>query len=214
MSCQFSELCCSEKFYEQYAAFVLSLRIFGGINRSSERSFRIQPFPSFILPKPINHFFLVPQSVLRTVDSIGSWKCHKYGHFSIPRDICTLIDLDEVLAPSDEAFAKYLNLTNVAGSESGGLEAIFTYHVLKGTHPKLLLQSPSQFIPTLLSNTGFSNVTGGQRVEAKSSNNGIIFYSALKTIAKIVTPVRCLPSTSILPRFALAPNITSGYPIY
>lgn len=106
-----------------------------------------------------------------------------------------LIEPEIVLAPSDEAFAKYLTSNNIPSNETDKLEALLAYHVLKGTHPVLFLNNPPQFIPTLLSNPNYTNVTGGQRVEATSSSSGVVFYSAIKTISNLITPVSF--STSI-----------------
>lgn len=97
---------------------------------------------------------------------------------------------DEVLAPSDEAFAKHLNSGDAASNGSDELGAILTYHILQGIHAELLLSKPPQFIPTLLSNQSYTNITGGQRVEAAVSDDGVVFYSAVKAISKLISPVR------------------------
>ena len=47
-----------------------------------------------------------------------------------------------------------------------------------------------QFIPTLLSDPKYANVTGGQRVEIVSLGGDVIFYSAVKAVSNLVTAVR------------------------
>ena len=100
----------------------------------------------------------------------------------------------KVLAPSDEAFAKYWNSNKAASNDTDHLEAVLTYHLLQGIHADVFLDVPPQFIPTLLRNSSYTNVTGGQRVEAVSSAGHIIFYTAAKAASNLVTPVRWLTS--------------------
>jgi uncharacterized surface protein with fasciclin (FAS1) repeats len=101
-----------------------------------------------------------------------------------------LIELGAVLAPSNEAFAKYLNSTNYARNDTDKLEAVLSYHVLRGSFARGLFKNSPQFIPTLLSNPRYANVTGGQRVEVTSSGDGVAFYSAIRAVSNLVTPVR------------------------
>jgi uncharacterized surface protein with fasciclin (FAS1) repeats len=100
----------------------------------------------------------------------------------------------KVLAPSDEAFAKYWNSNKAASNDTDHLEAVLTYHLLQGIHADVFLDVPPQFIPTLLRNNSYTNVTGGQRVEAVSSGGRVNFYSAAKSISHLITPVRCSTS--------------------
>lgn len=97
----------------------------------------------------------------------------------------------KVLAPSDEAFAKYWSSNEAASNDTDHLEAVLTYHLLPGIHADVFLDVPPQFIPTLLRNSSYTNVTGGQRVEAVSSGGRVNFYSAVKSVSHLITPVRC-----------------------
>jgi Fasciclin domain len=97
----------------------------------------------------------------------------------------------KVLAPSDEAFAKYWNSNEAASNDTDHLEAVLTYHLLRGIHADVFLDIPPQFIPTLLTDSSYTNVTGGQRVEAVSSGGRVSFYSAVKSVSHLITPVRC-----------------------
>jgi uncharacterized surface protein with fasciclin (FAS1) repeats len=96
----------------------------------------------------------------------------------------------KVLAPSDEAFAKYWNSSKAASNDTDHLEAVLAYHVLQGIHADVFLDVPPQFIPTLLRNSSYTNVTGGQRIEAVSSGGRVNFYSAVKSVSHLITPVR------------------------
>ena len=110
------------------------------------------------------------------------------------RYLCADEKPTKVLAPSDEAFAKYWNSNKAASNDTDHLEAVLTYHLLQGIHADVFLDVPPQFIPTLLRNSSYTNVTGGQRVEAVSSGGRVNFYSAVKSISHLITPVRCSTS--------------------
>jgi transforming growth factor-beta-induced protein len=73
-----------------------------------------------------------------------------------------------ILAPSNAAFAKtvYYPIIGPAFSNNdiGAIRAILDYHVVIGDHPSTSLLPTFQYFPTWLSNTSFTNVTGGQRV--------------------------------------------------
>ena len=85
-----------------------------------------------------------------------------------------------ILAPSDTAFAKLLNSTadpnaNPFNVDPGLLQALLSYHVLNGTYRAADIKNTSSFIPTLLTNSSYSNVTGGQVVEAVTVGNQTVF---------------------------------------
>jgi uncharacterized surface protein with fasciclin (FAS1) repeats len=95
----------------------------------------------------------------------------------------------------------YLNnsQTAIALLENVGmLEALLTYHVLNGTYYASSFSNMSMFIPTLLENTTYANITGGQRVQALANNGTVAFFSALKQNSTVVTPVspKAVPSAS------------------
>ena len=74
-----------------------------------------------------------------------------------------------ILAPSNEAFAAFLNSSvgaALATNDTAAIEAVLMYHVLNGTHPAASIMSTPAFVPTMLTNTVYANVTGGQVVEA------------------------------------------------
>lgn len=62
------------------------------------------------------------------------------------------------------------------------------YHVLQGTYPASAITNQSAFIPTALTNTSYTNVTGGQRVEAMTSGQNVEFVSGLLQNVSVVQP--------------------------
>ncbi|KAK3937691.1 FAS1 domain-containing protein [Diplogelasinospora grovesii] len=97
-----------------------------------------------------------------------------------------------VLAPSNDALTKFLNDTSVASAidlDPGLVPALLNYHVLRGTYyaSNFTDANKSLFVPTLLTNQTYSNVTSGQRVEARASNGKVTFYSGLLENSTVVT---------------------------
>jgi len=93
----------------------------------------------------------------------------------------TLKDIT-ILAPSNEAFTKLLSDPAVASavqSNPGLVPALLTYHVLNGTFSSSALTALTApaFVPTYLTNTTYSTVSGGQRVEVTTSNGGVTILS-------------------------------------
>lgn len=85
-----------------------------------------------------------------------------------------------ILAPSNEAFASVGNETlGALTANEGLLTALLQYHVLNGTFLSSAITNQSQFVPTLLTNELFTNVTGGQVVEAVTSGDNVTFFSGL-----------------------------------
>jgi uncharacterized surface protein with fasciclin (FAS1) repeats len=85
-----------------------------------------------------------------------------------------------ILAPSNEAFASLGNETLQALTVTEELlTALLQYHVLNGTFLSTAITNQSTFVPTLLTNELFTNVTGGQVVEAVSSGGNVTFFSGL-----------------------------------
>lgn len=96
-----------------------------------------------------------------------------------------------ILAPSNQALSAFLGNTATARrirDDPGLVAAVIQYHVLNGTYYASNLTQNSDkatFIPTHLTNETYTNVTGGQRVEALSSNGNVTFLSALKESANV-----------------------------
>lgn len=98
-----------------------------------------------------------------------------------------------LLAPSNDAISKLLaNNATVAAiaKDPGLLIAVLQYHVLQGTYFASQVPTTPAFIPTLLDNSTYSNVTGGQVVEAVSRGGNVTFYSGLKINSTVTQAVR------------------------
>lgn len=86
-----------------------------------------------------------------------------------------------VLAPSDEAFAALANSSagEALATDPSLIGALLQYHILNGTFTSQSITNESTFVPTLLTNSSYTNVTGGQVVEAILIGNDTVFYSGL-----------------------------------
>ncbi|KDR70012.1 hypothetical protein GALMADRAFT_901100 [Galerina marginata CBS 339.88] len=96
-----------------------------------------------------------------------------------------------LLAPHNDAFTQFLN--SPAGMQAattpGAVAALLTYHVIKGTFPASAFTSTPVFVSTLLTNTSFTNVTGGQVVEGVApQGGGVNIFSGLKSKSSVTTP--------------------------
>ncbi|OAP62368.1 hypothetical protein AYL99_04571 [Fonsecaea erecta] len=90
-----------------------------------------------------------------------------------------------ILAPNNNAFARLLNSSAGAAlvqNDTSAIQALLTYHVLNGTYTDF---SDKQFIPTLLEPSQFTNVTGGQVIEAISNKDQVAFVSGLLNGASV-----------------------------
>ncbi|KXH69164.1 fasciclin domain-containing protein [Colletotrichum salicis] len=87
-----------------------------------------------------------------------------------------------ILAPSNAALEAFLASPGAQGAATnpGLVAAILQYHVLNGTYYASNFTEEPQFIPTLLSNETYTNITGGQRVQAQTVGGNVTFYSALR----------------------------------
>jgi uncharacterized surface protein with fasciclin (FAS1) repeats len=65
--------------------------------------------------------------------------------------------------------------------------ALLQYHVLNGSVPASAFTTTAQFIPTLLTNTSFANVTGGQVVMGILSGKTVEVFSGLKEKSTVTT---------------------------
>ncbi|KAI0146409.1 FAS1 domain-containing protein [Xylariaceae sp. FL1272] len=95
-----------------------------------------------------------------------------------------------ILAPNNDALSAVLNSadTSVSLSAPGYIDALLSYHILNGTYYTSNITNSSTFLPTHLANTTYTNITGGQVVEAARVNDNVTFFSALKLNSTVVTP--------------------------
>ncbi|RKF61050.1 Fasciclin-like arabinogalactan protein [Erysiphe neolycopersici] len=87
-----------------------------------------------------------------------------------------------ILAPNNEAFKKipYTVLDEAFKNEDQDIvTSVLEYHILQGTKDAASLVPGSPiFLPTLLTSTKWTNVSGGQRVQSvKQAGNAVIFVS-------------------------------------
>ena len=97
-----------------------------------------------------------------------------------------------LLAPNNAALGTLLNSTagKALAADSDAVEALLMYHVLKGVIPASAITNMSAFAPTLLDNSTYSNVTGGQVVEAVKVNSGVQIFSGLLQNSTVTQAVR------------------------
>ncbi|VUC36630.1 unnamed protein product [Clonostachys rosea] len=85
-----------------------------------------------------------------------------------------------ILAPNNDALRTFLGNTSVSDINPQQLQAILSYHVLNGTYYSDNVTSTPSFLPSLLNSTQFTNVTGGQVVEAIKTDNNVTFLSGFR----------------------------------
>ncbi|KAL8817453.1 MAG: hypothetical protein Q9223_003720 [Gallowayella weberi] len=95
-----------------------------------------------------------------------------------------------ILAPSNEAFEKFMRTPGaaaLASNDTSAIQALLTYHILNGTFPSSVVTEMPAFLPTMLKNSAYSNVTGGQVVEVLKQGDKVLFYSGLLSNASVTT---------------------------
>ncbi|KAK7524466.1 FAS1 domain-containing protein [Phyllosticta citriasiana] len=86
-----------------------------------------------------------------------------------------------VVAPTNDAFNKFLSENPGADKNRDLVENLITYHVITGIYDSAAITgSPGPVFPaTLLSNPEYSLVTGGQRVKVAAEGSSVVFTSGL-----------------------------------
>ena len=95
-----------------------------------------------------------------------------------------------ILAPSNEAFAKFLSgpsASTITNNDTTAIQAILQYHVLNGTYPASAITDTPAFVPSLLNDPTYANVTGGQVVQAVRQSDSVVFYSGLLANSTVTT---------------------------
>lgn len=94
-----------------------------------------------------------------------------------------------LFAPSNDAL-NALNSSGVLSSGQEGLvQALLNYHVLIGQFTSENITETPAFPATLLNDTAYANVTGGQVVECRAEDDGVYVISGLKNNATVVEAV-------------------------
>lgn len=95
-----------------------------------------------------------------------------------------------LLAPSNTAFEEWFSSQGNPSLSDDVIEATLLYHVLHGGFPSTSFADEPQFVASHLTNSTYSNVTGGQRVELVTGSGGQAeFISDNKTVTTILSPV-------------------------
>ena len=89
-----------------------------------------------------------------------------------------------ILAPSNAAFAALGPLPQ-SPDLANMVTALLTYHVINGSYSASQLSAGTKFLPTMLSDPAYANVTGGQRVESEPMDGSVGFYSGLFSMSMV-----------------------------
>ncbi|KAL8887832.1 MAG: hypothetical protein Q9192_006268 [Flavoplaca navasiana] len=85
-----------------------------------------------------------------------------------------------VLAPSNEAFEMFMSSAQGQSfNDEDAIQALLQYHIINGTYRSDAVTDMPVFLPTMLNNTDYANVTGGQVVQAVMQGENVVFYSGL-----------------------------------
>ncbi|KIW65001.1 hypothetical protein PV04_07293 [Phialophora macrospora] len=87
-----------------------------------------------------------------------------------------------VLVPNDQAFTR-LGPSTI---DNKTLDALLDYHIVKGIFPSGTFSTTPVFAPTLLNDSAYTNITGGQRVELVERNGVATVLTGLKNPSKVV----------------------------
>jgi len=127
-------------------------------------------------------------ALLSSTDSLSSLN-DLVGNY--PDFAATLASWENVtiLAPSNDALETLMN--SDAGSMLDNdqfVQSLLRYHVLQSTvYASDITQTPI-FAPTYLNSSMYSNVTGGQVVEARMQDDEVQFVSGLKQVSTVAQP--------------------------
>ena len=101
-----------------------------------------------------------------------------------------------LLAPSNDAISA-LNSSGIlsSGSEQGLIQALLNYHVLVGVFNSSSITETPAFPATLLNDTAYANVTGGQVVEVRAEDDGVEVISGFKNSVNVTEAVSVVELT-------------------
>ena len=95
-----------------------------------------------------------------------------------------------LLAPSNEAIGA-LNSSGIlsCGSQEGLIQALLNYHVLVGVFNSSNITDTPAFPATLLNDTAFANVTGGQVFEVRVEDDEVLAITGFKNNVTVTEAV-------------------------
>jgi uncharacterized surface protein with fasciclin (FAS1) repeats len=96
-----------------------------------------------------------------------------------------------ILAPNNAALGALTNSSAgmALATNPSAVAALLTYHVLNATVTAADITNMTAFVPTLLSNATYANVTGGQVVGARTNGSAVGIYSGLLSESNVVQAV-------------------------
>lgn len=96
-----------------------------------------------------------------------------------------------ILAPNNAALGALTNSSAgmALAADPTAVAALLTYHVLNATVRAADIMNTTAFVSTLLSDSTYANVTGGQVVGARTNGSAVGIYSGLLTESNVVTAV-------------------------
>jgi uncharacterized surface protein with fasciclin (FAS1) repeats len=99
-----------------------------------------------------------------------------------------------LFAPNNDALNAVSSVLASQGGNSGDfVQALLSYHVLSGMIYAANISSTPAFPHTTLNNTAYSNVTGGQVIEAVVNGDAVEIVSGLKSVANVTQAVSSIP---------------------
>lgn len=109
---------------------------------------------------------------------------------SLPNLLSTLTNATNYtfLAPSDTAMTRWLNESSPPPSQDQ-IEATLNYHILHGGYSLGSFSATPQFASSYLSNSSWTNLTGGAAVELVEDGGTPVFVSALGAQSSIIKGV-------------------------
>ncbi len=98
-----------------------------------------------------------------------------------------------IMAPSNAAFEAALAMPEISqavAADPGLIRAILQYHVLAGVFAAADIPESKTFVASLLNDTTYANVTGGQVVGVMREGEGVTVYSGAGAESTVTTAVR------------------------
>ena len=97
-----------------------------------------------------------------------------------------------LFAPNNAAIAALTKSGLLTGASTSTIQNILDYHVVPELVYASAISTTPVFAPTLLTNSSYTNVTGGQVVEAQLSGKNVIITSGLKMPSTVVKAVSAI----------------------
>ena len=128
-------------------------------------------------------------NITQAINSLGATSLLKLlGSYP---DVVTQLDAAKgitLLAPSNDAIAQLTKSGALNSATQDEITAILSYHVIGESVSYTSFNETPVFLPTTLTNSSYTNVTGGQVVEGALVGQDVVFTSGLKLASTVVIP--------------------------